>query len=76
MANINEDMANEDLNSVKFLLGSTLPREMMEKVQVKFCFHWGFLTLKMSNMHSLQQSFELPQREQLPPLSFDRVSWM
>ncbi|XP_056278718.1 CASP8 and FADD-like apoptosis regulator [Pseudoliparis swirei] len=33
MANINEDMANEDLNSVKFLLGSTLPREMMEKVQ-------------------------------------------
>ncbi|TNN53982.1 CASP8 and FADD-like apoptosis regulator [Liparis tanakae] len=33
MANINEDMANEDLNSVKFLLGSTLPREIMEKVQ-------------------------------------------
>ncbi|XP_034417044.1 uncharacterized protein LOC117750145 isoform X4 [Cyclopterus lumpus] len=33
MANLNEDMANEDLNSVKFLLSSTLPREKMEKVQ-------------------------------------------
>uniref|UniRef100_A0A8C3AQ17 CASP8 and FADD-like apoptosis regulator n=1 Tax=Cyclopterus lumpus TaxID=8103 RepID=A0A8C3AQ17_CYCLU len=31
MANLNEDMANEDLNSVKFLLSSTLPREKMEK---------------------------------------------
>ncbi|XP_075964837.1 CASP8 and FADD-like apoptosis regulator [Anarhichas minor] len=33
MANINEDMDSEDLNSVKFLLGSTLPREKMEKAQ-------------------------------------------
>ncbi|XP_068428105.1 CASP8 and FADD-like apoptosis regulator isoform X2 [Clinocottus analis] len=33
MANINEDMTNEDLNNVKFLLSSTLPREKMEKAQ-------------------------------------------
>ncbi|XP_068559309.1 CASP8 and FADD-like apoptosis regulator [Cebidichthys violaceus] len=33
MANINEDMDSEDLNSVKFLLSSTLPREKTEKAQ-------------------------------------------
>ncbi|KAM6955343.1 CASP8 and FADD-like apoptosis regulator [Lycodopsis pacificus] len=33
MANINEDMDSEDLSSVKFLLGSMLPREKMEKAQ-------------------------------------------
>ncbi|XP_070694466.1 CASP8 and FADD-like apoptosis regulator [Pempheris klunzingeri] len=33
MANISEDMANEDMNSVKFLLSSTLPREKMEKAK-------------------------------------------
>ncbi|XP_042351205.1 CASP8 and FADD-like apoptosis regulator [Plectropomus leopardus] len=33
MANINEDMADEDLNSVKFLLSSTLPREKIEKAK-------------------------------------------
>ncbi|KAA8588233.1 CASP8 and FADD-like apoptosis regulator isoform X1 [Etheostoma spectabile] len=33
MANINDDVANEDLNSVKFLLSSTLPREQMEKAK-------------------------------------------
>uniref|UniRef100_A0AAQ4QK53 CASP8 and FADD-like apoptosis regulator n=1 Tax=Gasterosteus aculeatus aculeatus TaxID=481459 RepID=A0AAQ4QK53_GASAC len=33
MANINEDMAKEDLNSVKFLLGQTLSREKMENAQ-------------------------------------------
>ncbi|KAL3056515.1 hypothetical protein OYC64_019074 [Pagothenia borchgrevinki] len=31
MANINEDMAAEDLSNVKFLLSSTIPRENMEK---------------------------------------------
>lgn len=34
MANISEDMANEDLNNVKFLLSNTLPREQLEKVKV------------------------------------------
>ncbi|XP_034549032.1 CASP8 and FADD-like apoptosis regulator [Notolabrus celidotus] len=33
MANISEDMANDDLASVKFLLSSTLPREKMEKIK-------------------------------------------
>uniref|UniRef100_UPI0037E9395F CASP8 and FADD-like apoptosis regulator n=1 Tax=Semicossyphus pulcher TaxID=241346 RepID=UPI0037E9395F len=31
MANISEDMGNDDLDSVKFLLSSTLPREKLEK---------------------------------------------
>lgn len=35
MANISEDMANEDLNSVKFLLSNTLPPEKREKAKVK-----------------------------------------
>lgn len=35
MANINDDMANEDLNRVKFLLSSTLSHEQMEKAKVK-----------------------------------------
>ncbi|KAI3356171.1 hypothetical protein L3Q82_017420, partial [Scortum barcoo] len=35
MANVSEDMADEDLNSVKFLLSSTLPREKKEKAK---CF--------------------------------------
>ena len=35
MANINEDMAAEDLSNVKFLLSSTIPRENMEKATVK-----------------------------------------
>ncbi|XP_035029786.2 CASP8 and FADD-like apoptosis regulator isoform X1 [Hippoglossus stenolepis] len=33
MAHISEDLANEDLNNVKFLMGSTLPRETMEKAK-------------------------------------------
>ncbi|XP_029314236.1 CASP8 and FADD-like apoptosis regulator [Cottoperca gobio] len=33
MANINEDMANEDLTSVKFLLDTTLSRENMEQAK-------------------------------------------
>ncbi|CAK6954225.1 CASP8 and FADD-like apoptosis regulator [Scomber scombrus] len=33
IANISEDMASEDLKSVKFLLGSTLPREKTEKAK-------------------------------------------
>ncbi|XP_074515634.1 CASP8 and FADD-like apoptosis regulator [Sebastes fasciatus] len=33
MANINEDMANDDLDSVKFLLSSTLPREKVENAK-------------------------------------------
>ncbi|XP_031155509.1 CASP8 and FADD-like apoptosis regulator isoform X1 [Sander lucioperca] len=33
MANINDDMANEDLNRVKFLLSSTLSHEQMEKAK-------------------------------------------
>ncbi|XP_049450763.1 CASP8 and FADD-like apoptosis regulator [Epinephelus fuscoguttatus] len=33
MANINEDIADEDLNNVKFLLSTTLPREKMEKAK-------------------------------------------
>ncbi|KAM8856687.1 CASP8 and FADD-like apoptosis regulator isoform 1-T4 [Spinachia spinachia] len=33
MTNINEDMADEDLNNVKFLLGRTLSREKMENAQ-------------------------------------------
>lgn len=39
MANISEDMANEDLDSVKFLLSNTLPREKMEKAKVKVVCH-------------------------------------
>lgn len=35
MANISEDVAGEDLNSVKFLLSNTLPREKMEKAEVE-----------------------------------------
>lgn len=35
MANISEDMTSEDLNSVKFLLSRTLPREKIEKAKVK-----------------------------------------
>ncbi|XP_034041806.1 CASP8 and FADD-like apoptosis regulator a [Thalassophryne amazonica] len=31
MVNVSEDMANEDLNSVKFLLSKMLPREKMDK---------------------------------------------
>ncbi|XP_074550410.1 CASP8 and FADD-like apoptosis regulator isoform X3 [Halichoeres trimaculatus] len=33
MANISEDIASDDLNSVKFLLSSTLPREKMENAK-------------------------------------------
>ncbi|XP_035532196.1 CASP8 and FADD-like apoptosis regulator isoform X1 [Morone saxatilis] len=33
MANISEDLCDEDLNSMKFLLSSTLPREKMEKAK-------------------------------------------
>ncbi|KAM7380645.1 hypothetical protein PAMP_003925 [Pampus punctatissimus] len=33
MAHISEDMANEDLRSVKFLLGSMLPREKLDKAK-------------------------------------------
>ncbi|XP_054471393.1 CASP8 and FADD-like apoptosis regulator isoform X2 [Anoplopoma fimbria] len=33
MANINEDMAHDDLESVKFLLSGTLPRDKMDKAQ-------------------------------------------
>ncbi|XP_041806475.1 CASP8 and FADD-like apoptosis regulator isoform X2 [Chelmon rostratus] len=33
MANISEDMASEDLNSVKFLLGTTLPHQKVEKAK-------------------------------------------
>ncbi|KAK5861244.1 hypothetical protein PBY51_022656 [Eleginops maclovinus] len=33
MANINEDMTDEDLSSVKFLLSSTIPPENMEKAK-------------------------------------------
>ncbi len=46
MTDISEDMASEDLNSVKFLLSTTLPREKMDKVKVNkinevwFCFHY------------------------------------
>lgn len=50
MVTLSEDMTNEDLDSMKFLLGSTLPRERIEKVKVKkwmSCFHssvceWSF----------------------------------
>lgn len=35
MSNISEDMADEDLNSVKFLLSSRLPREKIDKAKVK-----------------------------------------
>lgn len=34
MANISEDMASEDLNDVKFLLSTTLPREKIDKAMV------------------------------------------
>ncbi|XP_040003687.1 CASP8 and FADD-like apoptosis regulator [Xiphias gladius] len=33
VVNVSEDMAYEDLNSLKFLLSSTLPRETMEKAK-------------------------------------------
>ncbi|KAM6979376.1 CASP8 and FADD-like apoptosis regulator [Tautogolabrus adspersus] len=33
MANISEDMANDDLDSVKFLLSSIIPRENLEKAK-------------------------------------------
>ncbi|XP_062258632.1 CASP8 and FADD-like apoptosis regulator isoform X1 [Platichthys flesus] len=33
MAHISEDLASEDLNNVKFLMGSTLPRETMENAK-------------------------------------------
>lgn len=35
MAHLSEDMASEDLNNVKFLLSSTLPRETMENAKVR-----------------------------------------
>lgn len=35
MANISEDMVNEDMNRAKFLLSSTLAREKLEKAKVK-----------------------------------------
>lgn len=45
MVNIGEEMANDDLDSLKFLLSKILLREKMEKAQVRkitdilFCFH-------------------------------------
>ncbi|XP_060944303.1 CASP8 and FADD-like apoptosis regulator isoform X1 [Limanda limanda] len=33
MAHISEDLASDDLNNVKFLMGSTLPRETMENAK-------------------------------------------
>lgn len=38
MANISEDLATEDLNSIKFLLSRILPREKLEKSKVSE--HW------------------------------------
>lgn len=46
MANISEDLASDDLNSLKFLLSQVLPREKLEKSKVSqhrnvdesFCF--------------------------------------
>lgn len=46
MATISEDLASDDLNSLKFLLGQVLPREKLEKSKVSqhsnvgesFCF--------------------------------------
>lgn len=35
MANISEDLASDDLNSLKFLLGQVLPREKLEKSKVR-----------------------------------------
>lgn len=34
MADLSEDMADEDVNSAKFLLGNVLPREKMDKAKV------------------------------------------
>lgn len=34
MADLSEDMADEDVNSAKFLLGNMLPREKMDKAKV------------------------------------------
>lgn len=34
MANISEDLASDDLNSLKFLLSQVLPREKLEKSKV------------------------------------------
>ena len=35
MSNISEDMVDEDLNNVKFLLSSRIPREKIDKAKVK-----------------------------------------
>lgn len=39
MANISEDLASDDLNSLKFLLSQVLPREKLEKSKVSQ--HWN-----------------------------------
>lgn len=40
MADLSDDMTDEDVSSVKFLFGNRLPRERMEKAKVrqKFLF--------------------------------------
>lgn len=35
MADLSEDMADEDVSSAKFLLGNVLPREKMDKAKVR-----------------------------------------
>lgn len=35
MADLNENMTDEDVSSVKFLLGNKLPRERMERAKVR-----------------------------------------
>lgn len=71
MANINEDMAKEDLNSVKFLLGQTLSREKMENAQVKVKKVLFSLPILCG-----EKKLKYEHQLQLPPFSFDRVSLM
>lgn len=35
MADLSDDMTDEDVSSVKFLIGNRLPRERMEKAKVR-----------------------------------------
>lgn len=35
MADLSDDMTDEDVSSVKFLFGNRLPRERMEKAKVR-----------------------------------------
>lgn len=43
MADLSDDMTDEDVSSVKFLFGNRLPRERMEKAKVRQKFLLFFL---------------------------------